>query len=676
MRDSDTRGAPTWLRPDFDTLKDALGVMIYLKNWVVTRPTWKDGSWRKPPMHPSGRYASVTNSDSWCEYEEAREAVSSGVFDALGFVMTQDCPDITVIDLDDCVDGKKIKPWAVEIVKAAKSYTEFSPSGTGLRIIMHGATFHGQFENDAQGVEVYVAGSRRYLTITGRLVSPQPEFAKIAPISREFEDVLEPYVQHSSSSNNNEQKDPVDGVDLAGARAMLAFLEAAKRVNLDGYDDWLRLGMALHHQFNGDPEGLELWDDISSRFAGYDDGACQAKWDSFGGGSGEVTLRTYIKEARSAGYSAPFMGTQASADDFPDLSSDEPAQGPVEPTEGPEDPLKGLGIYSASTAAARPVTPYIIKTLLAQHQVSALAGPPSAGKTFFGLELIRSVSSGEDFWGLKCKKGTTLLLAFEGEEAVNQRIAAWEHEMQQQFPKNVYIATPPAGIQTEEFEQWLIKVVRLLGPRLIVVDTFAQATPGLDENSNEDVGPVLSKLRHWAHIWPIHICLIHHPNKSGTSALRGASAIEGAIDAIIEVSVEDRNRVARVTRQRLYGTDDREFIYTLDRCLTGRMDEDGEIETGARLVRHVERVNEMPASVAVLDARVEEALEEAGGVQIEKDQWLTIKEVWLNDVAANYNENARRELTRQALAALNKKYLFHRGGNQQINLVTFRTNNQ
>jgi hypothetical protein len=67
------------------------------------------------------------------------------------------------------------------------------------------------------------------------------------------------------------------------------------------YDEWLRVGQALHHQFAGAEEGLELWDDWSSAGASWAEGVCAAKWDSFGGyGGRQVTLATLLFETRGA----------------------------------------------------------------------------------------------------------------------------------------------------------------------------------------------------------------------------------------------------------------------------------------------------------------------------------------------------------------------------------------
>jgi predicted P-loop ATPase len=79
-----------------------------------------------------------------------------------------------------------------------------------------------------------------------------------------------------------------------------------------GYDDWLKAGMALHHETSGDETGLALWDDWSSKgaeYPGHD--ALAEKWDSFGRHTGnQVTAGWLQLTARAAGW------TEDVSDDF------------------------------------------------------------------------------------------------------------------------------------------------------------------------------------------------------------------------------------------------------------------------------------------------------------------------------------------------------------------------
>lgn len=63
-----------------------------------------------------------------------------------------------------------------------------------------------------------------------------------------------------------------------------------------GYEDWLRVGMALHHQYRGGAEGMALWDDWSKASDDYDHAEIKAKWRGFGSGGGRsVTFASVLK---------------------------------------------------------------------------------------------------------------------------------------------------------------------------------------------------------------------------------------------------------------------------------------------------------------------------------------------------------------------------------------------
>lgn len=68
----------------------------------------------------------------------------------------------------------------------------------------------------------------------------------------------------------------------------------------DAYDNWCRVGMALHHQFSGGEEGLRLWDDWSKRSNNYDAQEVSDKWKSFAKRSrvNPITFATVIKQVR------------------------------------------------------------------------------------------------------------------------------------------------------------------------------------------------------------------------------------------------------------------------------------------------------------------------------------------------------------------------------------------
>lgn len=75
-------------------------------------------------------------------------------------------------------------------------------------------------------------------------------------------------------------KPPIPGIDLEKAEALIK--DCKFNLGSGSYDTWLKLGMALHHQFAGAPEALALWDRLSAQFPeAYTEGACAKRWGGF-----------------------------------------------------------------------------------------------------------------------------------------------------------------------------------------------------------------------------------------------------------------------------------------------------------------------------------------------------------------------------------------------------------
>jgi len=59
------------------------------------------------------------------------------------------------------------------------------------------------------------------------------------------------------------------------------YIDALPTTELEGYDTWLKVGMALFHQFKGKKQGFTLWSDWSKQSSNYDLKELQTKWRSF-----------------------------------------------------------------------------------------------------------------------------------------------------------------------------------------------------------------------------------------------------------------------------------------------------------------------------------------------------------------------------------------------------------
>jgi len=161
-----------------------------LPQWLLWRRELRGDKPTKIPYQPCGiKNAKSNDPATWCNFEEAIAVADK--FDGIGFVFSPNDPFIG-IDLDHCVDPTtgQILPWSPEqiaackhwsptipdpeqIIAATESYAEFSPSGSGVHIIIKGQLPKGMKRGD---FEAYKIG--RYFSVTGkRLPSSPPTIA-------------------------------------------------------------------------------------------------------------------------------------------------------------------------------------------------------------------------------------------------------------------------------------------------------------------------------------------------------------------------------------------------------------------------------------------------------------------------------------------------------------------
>jgi len=135
-----------------------------MPQWVCFKlePNEKKGKPDKIPYDPRTGYRAKANDPStWSDYDTVVNTVLAGQYDGIGFEFGN---GTFGIDLDNVIDESgNITPEAQDIVSMADSYTEYSPSGTGLHILCLGAI---PDKDRRKGfIEMYAEG--RFFTVTG-----------------------------------------------------------------------------------------------------------------------------------------------------------------------------------------------------------------------------------------------------------------------------------------------------------------------------------------------------------------------------------------------------------------------------------------------------------------------------------------------------------------------------
>jgi putative DNA primase/helicase len=154
-----------------------------LRQWVVWRYEERTNAKRekkitKVPYRPrlAGMIeAKADTRATWGSFNEALAALETKKFSGLGFVFSDDDPYCGV-DLDGCIDLEtgEINSEAADIVGHLNTYTELSPSGSGLHIICQAdLTGLAGRHNTKTNREMYSSG--RFFTMTGNVYGePRP----------------------------------------------------------------------------------------------------------------------------------------------------------------------------------------------------------------------------------------------------------------------------------------------------------------------------------------------------------------------------------------------------------------------------------------------------------------------------------------------------------------------
>jgi putative DNA primase/helicase len=139
--------------------------MRAVARWIVYRLSSEQKKVPHDPRNPAGGSIDSTDERLWVGHDEATAVVEAGKADGLGFV-TGDrwC----YVDLDDCIDTEgKVSDFANDVVAHVNSYTEVSPSGTGLKIICLAEPARNHSREQAPGRAIAIKGHGGYTTITG-----------------------------------------------------------------------------------------------------------------------------------------------------------------------------------------------------------------------------------------------------------------------------------------------------------------------------------------------------------------------------------------------------------------------------------------------------------------------------------------------------------------------------
>lgn len=156
------------MKINFDTIPQE---MKYLPNWICWKWQERDGKKTKIPYDPkTGRAAKSNDPVTWSDFETATGQAEN--YTGIGFMLSNS--PLVGIDIDHCIIDGEISEKAQKIIDTFSSYTEISPSGTGIHILVK-ADINGPGKRNKE-LEIYSQG--RYLTVTGDVFQGRGDIAE------------------------------------------------------------------------------------------------------------------------------------------------------------------------------------------------------------------------------------------------------------------------------------------------------------------------------------------------------------------------------------------------------------------------------------------------------------------------------------------------------------------
>lgn len=560
-----------------------------LPGWLLWKMESYDGDPkpRKVPYYANGgrRYGQQggpKDRANLTTFADARDAAVRLGFDGVGLAMLPDW-QVTAIDVDYCVAPDGSLPPEIEAV-VERTYAEYSPSGEGIRAFFMGNLGNHKSYRDGGRYGLETFASSGFVTFTGNIL-PHVDILgyenQVSSAPADLVDLCEARFGVATSSFDPDDfmagREPRLGLTVDYMADLLSALDPDM-----GREDWIKVGMGLHHECEGDDTGFELWHEWSAEGGKYpSEEALRQQWDSFdrhkASGRKQVTMASVIKLAKDAGFMRP--AEAATADTLRKVVEETADRVPE--ARGQHTPAGYDGKFPISRAALvanKPPAKWWIKGVIPEAQIGAIFGASGSGKSFVALDLMAHLSMGLKWRGQRTKTARGLYVAAEGGTGVGKRIKAWaQHNSVDVNDLDIGVLTVPPNIMLREDIEEMVRAITAAGGfDYLVLDTYAQVTPGANENSAEDMGLALSNCRAICEATGAMVILIHHSGKDASKGARGWSGINAALDFSLEVTRDDTGEYREIRLAKMKdGEDGLKYGFKLGVVPVG-FDEDGD----------------------------------------------------------------------------------------------------
>jgi len=508
-----------------------------LRQWLCWRSEERDSKPTKIPYSPiTGERASSTSPETWASYEEAVRAWKEVGYSGIGFVFTLE-DDLCGVDLDGCLDPVtgEIEPWAWTIIEELDSYTEVSPSGTGIHIIVRAAL--PEDRNRKGRFEAYDRG--RYFTVTGKHRAGTPQ--TIESRQEGLQSVVRRVFGEESANGHTKPVAATESVDngLSDSDVIQKALAASNGAR------FLRL-------WNGDTEVYGSHSEADLALCGmlaFWTGGDAARIETLFRQSGLYRKKWERKDYRNRTITEALNGKTEFYE----------APRGVKLADGTERKVEDLRQEEVGRLLSD-VEPEEVSWLwpswLALGKLALVDGDPGLGKSAVTVDLSARASAGKAFPdGAECEPvGVVLLSAEDGlADTIRPRLDAAGADTS----KILALATVPDEnghdrlLSIPEDLEFIEKGIRRVGARLVVVDPLmAFLSSETNSHRDQDIRRALAPLAGLAERTGTAVLVVRHLNKASANnpLYRGGGSIGiiGAARMAFVVGKDPRDENRRV----------------------------------------------------------------------------------------------------------------------------------
>ena len=298
--------------------------------------------------------------------------------------------------------------------------------------------------------------------------------------------------------------------------------ELLKSWNPDcGREEWLKVGMALHHETNGSEEGLDLYDEWSAqavlKYEGRED--CQERWESFGRNPGREITVAYLQTKSG-------VGGVCLLPDLPQLPPEDAKR--VATIVGPE-----ASRATRDEIFGEPFRPREIVANYLPEDAGIAVGQGGVGKSTVLLHEAVHIALGRPLYGRAIvRRGASLVVTGEDERAVvlgrlNLICAAMglTDEERETVRRNVHVedvsrigakiaaADRNGQVTPQKLAEDLVIAYRDAGLAMMVLDPVSLLGPG-ELSGNDGAAEFMRICRKLAHRLRCAVRPVHHVAKA------------------------------------------------------------------------------------------------------------------------------------------------------------------